>query len=359
MKRLLVYGNGSFDLKGRSRDGSVYTRRGLIKWCNENSIQFVWLGKYKDEEIDDLIQTIEIADVIGDKKGPYELNDDLPKGDFLLVEGRTRVFGPFDAGYDQGKVLEWYCKNTNIKIGIWDFDLNIYNILGKKGKVGLYPWISEYLNRFVGFIPYELTETILSKHNLQEFKTMYWPINTETLKPIEKDREIDLLYNGSDYNRRAKFKEFYGDISEQTDLIVKFSGVWKKKDSQEFLSQFPKLQHTGYVKLNELQDLIRNSLAVIQIVRKDYEPLGYHTERMQEVPFFGTVCLGDRQIKNIEKFCPEDLIVYTTSEAIEKLKWLKSLSYEEYSEVVEMQRKHLLNNHNTYVTGYKQLLEYI
>lgn len=358
MKKLLAFGNGSFDLNGRARDGSVYTRRGLVRWCEENNIQYVWLGKNRDSEFDSLTSSIEFKDVIGKKKGPFEFEDDLPEGDFLLIEARTRIFGPYDIGYEQGKIIDWYLKNTDIKIGIWDFDLNIQNIFGKNGKKGLYPWINKYLDRFVGFVPYEITDKIKEKYNLKNLQTLYWPMNHElTLEAGPK--EYDLLYSGSDYNRREAFAKFYGRISDSSDMVVKYSGVWKKKDSKEFLSQFPSLESVGYVTLDKLRSEIQKARAVIQIVRKDYEDIGYHTERLQEVPFFGTICLADGNINNIESFCPKELIVSTTEEALEKLRWIKSISPKQYREVNEMQREFLLVNHKIHSRGYELLKDYI
>lgn len=357
-KRLLAFGNGSFDLNGRARDGSVYTRRGLVKWCNENNIEYCWLGKDRDENHDDLQKTINYADVIGKKKGPFEFEEPLPKGDFLLIEARTRIFGPYDIGYEQGKIINWYLKNTDIMIGVWDFDLNIQNIFGKNGKKGLYPWLENYMDRFVGLVPYEVTDEILNKHNLKNLKTLYWPMNHEiVLDPGNKSRL--LLYSGSDYHRREKFAKFYGEVSNITNSEVAYSGVWKKKDSKEFLAQFPNLKHTGYVTLDNLRKEISNSYGVVQIVRKDYEAIGYHTERLQEVPFFGAVCLADGGIKNIEKFCLPDLIVNTTQETLEKLAFISRLLPRAYKELVIEQQRYLLNNHHTYQTGYELLKTYI
>ena len=365
--KIAIYGTGEFSLESACRDGSVMDRRGFATEAKRAGHAVFWIGKNRDAKHHSLISGPPFSDVFF--QSPFNLwgSSDykrfeeastkwtaqtrpklaFPVVDALIIESRARVFNPYGAFFEQYLVLEHYLKHTDTRIFFRDFDLNTLGIL-RHGSDKYYPHFDEITaliaanrHRVSVLCPYKNPMTVFSKFGVAAHE-FYWGIPKEYFDLCDSYRDVikawPLVYNGSDYNRRKAFEEFYG----HQRINVGLTGVWgKKKGSTEFLATLPNVTYLGKLTLEKMFAAVAAAYAVVQIVPNSYIKVGYFTQRIIEVPFCGTAVLCDARVKAPDGVLDEAYYVRTKADVVKWLEVLADLSPSAYFDLVRAQRERL------------------
>ena len=273
-----IFGDGCLGLKERIRDGVTIDRRGWMRELmrlGHDVTYFSHRTSDPDFSVVNLFEPWKVGDIeFGKNVSPSSTTGvdaifekiDWPKLDVLIIESRTRIFGPYGSIMLQYMFLKHYM-NADTVIMFWDFDIgNTISITGKEKRDGT--TASVYAGK-----PYEANDpeffqllmqkrkdfAYLIPHDLSLLPEKDWPaglhtfyfaqgVNEEFYKQFTDvlflRKEYDMVYNGSDFNRREKFAAFYGEWSDECS--VGLTGNWStKKGSKEFLERFPNLHKFG------------------------------------------------------------------------------------------------------------------
>ena len=371
--RIGFFGDGYLNLEEKGRDGSVVDRRGFMSELNKLGHETFYLvrGRTSTEfNCIDVFDEIKNVDMSFERYKPeWDLVLKFPKLDILIVESRNRIFGAYGGVFLQYKILKHYM-NTDTRICMWDFDMNNYPITCDKSIYTGKPYgvndphfletLHAKRHEFIYLFPYEVTSELKTKFNYSKnLHTFLWAINEDFYSKLELPnvKDFDLVYGGSDYNRRKKFEAFYGTPANN-GFKVGMTGVWnKKKGSKEFVSQF-KLEYFGYLSIIDTFKNINRGLATIQILMDHYVKIGYVTQRQIEGPFSNVITFIDKDIKNSDKYFMKEFCI-SSDEVDNTLRELQSMTIDEYMGIAKMQQKWLLDNGFAWKNRVKEFLAII
>ena len=363
-----IFGDGCLGLKERIRDGVTIDRRAWMRELTRLGHDVTYFShrtKDPDFQCGNLFDKWKVSELEFEKTNIGAVFEEIewPQLDILVIESRTRIFGPYGSIMLQYMFLKHYM-NTSTEIMFWDFDIgNTLSIIGKPKRDGTIASI------YAG-APYEENDpiffqelmgarryfTYLIPHDVGLLNEEEWPSNVNQYyfaQGVNEEfynrftdvlflrKEYDLVYNGSDFNRREKFKAFYGDWSECCS--VGLTGNWgSKKGSKEFLEQFPHLHMFGYLDTYETYEKLRLGKMMIQIGQKSYEKYGNFIQRLIEGCFTGTLTFADSDLKTVDKYFIEDYVI-EPGDVGEALDFINSLSDKHYIQMVQDQRQHFLD----------------
>jgi len=376
--KIAFFGDGCLGLTERIRDGVTVDRLGWIselKKLGHEVAYFTHRSKAKD-----------CVNLFSNYKGRQFDCDEwdypeiaFPELDVLVIESRTRIFEPGGSIFLQYLFLNHYMK-TNTKICFWDFDIgNTASIVGtrttRNGSLdsiyandpyewenqAFYDLLQESKSSFIYLLPYEIDDEVRKQFDFTENLHMFTQgVNEDFYASIAFDdaKDFDLIYNGSDFNRREKFKDFYGNWSNK-GFKVGITGVWnKKKGSKEFLAQFPNVHYFGYLNMLEVYPTLNRARALIQIGMPLYVKRGNFIQRCIEGAFSNVITLIDAEIKDSKKY-------YLPSRCISKdavgpyLDEIDGYSAADYAAAVDEQKEYFLDNGYAWKDKVKRFLEIV
>lgn len=339
--KVAISGGGSLDLEGNVRDGSIGDRRELMRGLDELGVENLYVGPKRFSPDDPRVPD----------EG-WAWRGDV---DALVVEIRFSFFPPKNIElwdeYQQACVLrDWNDgKFGNAKLFIVDFDAMCRRVMGFAGiKNSTNHMNTKLHDRGIELMPLDFHEraareaTVLAPYEPsvsplekkrkdgETYRVVrwLWPYPTELeVDPLPWDeREVELFYPGSDYNRRKKFWKFYVEAARE-GARVEVSGVWK--DSRKGDDGPPwkgrgfrtKVEEAAGDKLKFLNQGIRNmpygdvhrslrrAKACVQIVSnigiRRYEDLGYYTIRPAETAAAGALPFVDADINFHDDIVPD------------------------------------------------------
>lgn len=342
MKRIAFFGDGTLDLEGTRRDGSIGDRRDLFLGLKQLGVEPLYLSPRR--------YTVNgMADhVVG-----WEWRDRI---DALVVEARWSLYPPKDEDdrlrkvfFQQAALLrDWHrgLFGAGVPLFIVDFDLNVRPVFGLGGRGSLYvqgkdwpeatPWMPEVLDRISReatiLAPYDPARSPLETKRQpgHTYRVVRWlwpyPGHLESPPRPWAERSWELSYPGSDYNRREKFYRFYVAGAQQ-GCNVAVTGVWQnmrkgKEKGWDRTGFRTEVEEAGRGRLRFLasgqkqlayQDvyaLLGATKVVVQIVpdtsEKPYERLGYYTIRPAEAAAAGALPFVDRDIQAHEDIVPDE-----------------------------------------------------
>jgi len=364
------FGDGCLGLTERIRDGVTIDRRGWMRELirmGHDVTYFSHRTSDPDFKCCNLFADFKLIDLEFEKTDidRVYVQIEWPKLDILIIESRTRIFGPYGSIMLQYLFLKNYM-HTTTKIMFWDFDIgNTLAIVGKTKRDGsvasiyagspyqehdpeFFTALLRSRSNFVYLIPHHLGDKTLqeyewAKHLYRFTQGINEEFYTQFTDNLFVRNEYDLVYNGSDFNRRDKFKAFYGDWSNK-DVTVGLTGNWgSRKGSKEFLVQFPKLHQFGYLDTYETYQRLRQGAMMIQIGQPKYEQYGNFTQRLIEGCFTGTITFADSDLKTIEDYFISDFVI-SPHEVGETVEFVRSLDDRQYNQLLDDQRLHFLDN---------------
>lgn len=379
--RIGFFGNGALGEKdAQVRDGTVADRYELFEGLKALGHEPLYLAPRERSPGN--------PDVVG-----YDWRGDL---DILILECRDAVWPPqvrcrsaegdclhppcVDVAlasipvYQQAKVLrDWDAGKfgRDTRLAFIDFDLNVRRVIGLAGRTSTYvtgkfwqaavPWMSDVLERVrmesVVLVPYYPQRSLLVRKRRSDegYQVRRWVwsyptwLEREGLLPWS-ERRWDLIYTGSDYDRRRRWWEFYG-TQVLSGAKVAVTGTWGDRrggrdrppwNAKRFRSR---LTHaltmgadvTGYLDEEDfprapaLPEVVRapsdGSLSflspattiqlpfgdmlehlggarmLVQVVPDEYASLGYFTNRVAEAAAFGVPVYVDAEIDDPD-LCP-------------------------------------------------------
>lgn len=316
--------------------------------------------------------------------------------------------------YTQAKVLrDWAAgefsedgKPCGPPVLLWDFDLNVRRVIGTWGRGSTYelgafwrkavPWMSwagtdpegeagvlrlvreDPRTRILAPYSPELAEAAWKRAGsgcgdrvkIERFDWCYprWLETSEASLRSFSERHWDLVYAGSDYDRRRRWTHFYVDGGLQRGARVAVTGTWGDRrggrekppwNEKGFRSRleaewgvgvreegglwFLSPASTIQLPFMEAMREVSNGRVSVQVVPDEYSRLGYYTNRWAETWARGTICFMDEEIRDMERFiAPElrDRLVTGDPQRVEKtwkaLRWGGGQEWAEWA--VETQR---------------------
>lgn len=234
-------------------------------------------------------------------------------------------------------------------IMLWDFDLNARRAFGLAGRTSYYvqgdffkrvrpdaAQTIEYVRTSTStrvLVPYEPEGTHLVGRYRKKFDDEQWsPVLFAWTYPrwLEDDnrdwvlphaREWDMVYTGSDYDRRRRLWHYYVEQNKR-GFRVGVTGVWGNRRGGREEGQWgekgfrTRLEEETNVELlgpsgmkqlpfEEAMGHLRNARASVQITMDTYAKMGYYTNRWAEIWACGTFGFMDPEIKRMERYYPD------------------------------------------------------
>lgn len=243
---------------------------------------------------------------------------------------------------------------------LWDFDMNVRRVWGMSGRTSVYetgrfwrrmtPWMPEVIDEIRQgehvvkvLCPYDPEASALLKRRGKLSKAdkargrrgeddtwetvgsfdWAYPLWIETWLaerggPREWDsRDYDLVYTGSDYNRRRRWAELYGRPSRM-GLSVACTGVWgNRRKSQEdgewaesgwrdrVEKEYPEVELLGgtnrQLPFEGMLETLANARVAVQITPDEYTEVGYYTNRIAEATALGVPVFLDYEFHSARR----------------------------------------------------------
>lgn len=167
-------------------------------------------------------------------------------------------------------------------------------------------------------------------------------------EPVEGS--YSYTYVGNNYERDVQFNKYYTDPSRrlrELGIQTTIYGNWlqrspERKDPREIISAFPYVAFGGRLSYKDIFPAFNNSVAVTHITKDDYLPYGNITGRFFEAIKSGVPALIPYEYVHARPVgLNDELIVKSSGEVVEKLKWLFGLSKEQRTNLVNEQEKAL------------------
>lgn len=163
-------------------------------------------------------------------------------------------------------------------------------------------------------------------------------------EPIEG--AYSYTYVGNNYERDLQFMKYYTDASKdlrEAGIQTTVYGNWlqrspERKDPREIIKMFPHIAFGGRLSYKDIFPAFNNSIAVTHITKDDYLPYGNITGRFFEAIKSGVPALIPYEYVHARPVGLEGkLVVNSTAEVVDKIKWLFTLSAAERATIVNDQ----------------------
>lgn len=128
-------------------------------------------------------------------------------------------------------------------------------------------------------------------------------------------RAVVLAYAGNQYDRDEAFDRFFAPAADV--LTHKVAGKWTET------ARWPHVEFLGRIPFDQVSRLYRDSLATVLLLPSRYAVVGQMTQRIFEAVLAGCLPLAPGDIRHVETFVPEELVVSTASEVIRRTTHLK------------------------------------
>ncbi|WP_176743508.1 glycosyltransferase family protein [Streptomyces agglomeratus] len=134
----------------------------------------------------------------------------------------------------------------------------------------------------------------------------------------EKPRDLVLGYVGNQYDRDEHFDHFFAPAAAHFDHLV--GGKWTKT------SRWPHVRFLGRLPFEAVHAVYDRSLATVLMLPERYAAVGQMTQRIFEAVLAGCLPLAPADILHADRFVPNELIVSSSSEVVERLAHLQRIA---------------------------------
>ncbi|MEU6341878.1 hypothetical protein ABZ883_13130 [Streptomyces sp. NPDC046977] len=131
-------------------------------------------------------------------------------------------------------------------------------------------------------------------------------------------RDLALGYVGNQYDRDEPFDRYFAPAAARVEHLV--AGKWTKTD------RWPHVHFLGRIPFEAAAGVYGRSLATILMLPDRYAGVGQMTQRIFEAVLAGCVPLAPADIGFVDRFVPEELIVHSGRDVIERLSYLRQVA---------------------------------
>ncbi|MFI1888783.1 glycosyltransferase family protein [Streptomyces jumonjinensis] len=133
-----------------------------------------------------------------------------------------------------------------------------------------------------------------------------------------KPRDLALGYVGNQYDRDEPFDRFFAPAAARVEHLV--AGKWTKTD------RWPHVHFLGRIPFEAAAGVYGRSLATVLMLPERYAAVGQMTQRIFEAVLAGCLPLAPADIRFVDRFVPEELIVRSGRDVIERLSCLREIA---------------------------------
>ncbi|MEU8482279.1 hypothetical protein [Streptomyces sp. NPDC048641] len=133
-----------------------------------------------------------------------------------------------------------------------------------------------------------------------------------------RPRDLDLGYVGNQYDRDEPFDRFFAPAATRFEHVV--AGKWTNTD------RWPHVRFLGRIPFEAAADVYGRSLATVLMLPQRYAAVGQVTQRIFEAVLAGCLPLAPADILFVERFVPDELIVHSSRDVIERLSYLREIA---------------------------------
>ncbi len=370
MKQLYYYGVGSLHNLESSVDGGKYIRLPLMIELIRKGFDIKWIGFGKSDRFEN--KYIELLNL---KENDYTI--DLTKN----VQDISSLFMNEEKNSINQKCEEIISKSPgdlfielrpNIDkpgynfVNEWNIQLQLIDLFHSKNQL-VFVWDQDV---WASQLPEEYRKKVillrsyfeeLDGFDKQELFLYGWfkPSFSKSLKRLSKNKIFDATYCGNVYGRRDEFLEYFKPFEQQKKLVC-VQGNWlrKKYDDRDFaLDNFEHFLFFGRTEHWTTLPSIAMSKSVIQFSNKEQQSVGLPTVRIFETLMGESVIFCSDKIKHIEKIVPEELIVSSGDDLINK--WNNIDKNNSWQNIRKLFENKLKTNEHSYRHRAKQLIGYM
>ncbi|WP_327748121.1 hypothetical protein [Streptomyces europaeiscabiei] len=285
-------------------DGGRSHRRPLVDALLTRGHEIVFLQANRD--------LLEAGDDLG---GTYTFDGGIPDIDVLFLEWRWLIDGrnntPCGAEghtcdlHRQAELVKRYTVLRSTPTVIWDKDrqLREHNVLRHVPGVAV--------------CEAALTPTP-GAHRL------LFPVDDRLLDQADpialarRPRETALGYVGNRYDRDAQFDRYFSPAAACFDHQV--GGKWTDT------SRWPHITFLGRLPFEEVDRLYSGALTTVLLLPERYAAVGQMTQRIFEAVLAGCLPLAPADIRHVEQFVPEELVVQSGGQVIRRITDLQKIA---------------------------------
>lgn len=131
-------------------------------------------------------------------------------------------------------------------------------------------------------------------------------------------RDLSLGYVGNQYDRDEPFDHFFAPAAARVEHLV--AGKWTTTD------RWPHVRFVGRIPFDAAAGVYGRSLATVLMLPQRYAAVGQMTQRIFEAVLAGCLPLTPADIRFADRFVPEELIVHSGRDVIERLSYLREIA---------------------------------
>lgn len=265
----------------------------------------------------------------------------FPQIDALFLEYRWKIPGrncelsKNDPSYTpdldrQNELIEFYQKN-NIPIFLWDKDQKLTKTEEQKMKnvIVFEPVLKPRFNRKSLLFPINSQKTTKSFYKLKNYN--------------QKNKKLDLIYIGNQYERDDSFKEFIDNPAGMVKSETLVYGNWKKYPDwcEKNLKKFPNVKFKERLAFSKVNGVYKKSFSTALIAPDLYYNTGHFTQRLFESMWGLCIPFVPDRYYGIEKIIIKEFIVHSGHELSKKILSFRKKSNLEIRELLRKQFKML------------------
>ncbi|MGQ4415594.1 hypothetical protein ACN6LA_000155 [Streptomyces sp. SAS_269] len=133
-----------------------------------------------------------------------------------------------------------------------------------------------------------------------------------------RPRDLALGYVGNQYDRDEPFDRFFAPAAARVEHLV--AGKWTKTD------RWPDVHFVGRIPFEAAAGVYGRSLATVLMLPERYAAVGQMTQRIFEAVLAGCLPLVPADVRFADQFVPEELIVRSGRDVIERLSYLREIA---------------------------------
>ncbi|MFF7647298.1 hypothetical protein [Streptomyces canus] len=251
----------------------------------------------------------------GDLGGAYTFDDGTPGIDVLFLEWRwaitgrnTTVCGTEGHTCDlhrQAQLIKHYTVRHRTPTVIWDKDRTLR---------------SESVWRRTAHVL--VCEAALAP--TLGARSLLFPVSDDLIAQADpaalaaRPRDLALGYVGNQYDRDKPFDRFFAPAAARVEHLV--AGKWTQTD------RWPDVHFVGRIPFEAAAGVYGRSLATVLMLPERYAAVGQMTQRIFEAVLAGCLPLVPADVRFADQFVPEELIVRSGRDVIERLSFLREIA---------------------------------
>ncbi|MCX5604879.1 hypothetical protein OOK29_42820 [Streptomyces phaeochromogenes] len=174
----------------------------------------------------------------------------------------------------------------------------------------------------------------------QDAHRLLFPVDDRLLAQADpialstQPRDIALGYAGNQYDRDEPFDRFVSPAAACVEHQV--GGKWTRT------SRWPHVTFLGRIPFEQVKHLYSRSLATVLLLPERYATSGQMTQRIFEAVLAGCLPLAPSDIRHVNRFVPEGLIVHSGRQVIQRIRHLQAIAgTEQHAQLIATCLNHL------------------